>query len=72
MLELLPYPFCGGEAKVMANDGVRIICTSCYCQTMVRTDGCIVDCKKNNALERAVKSWNRRPSRGAANEKDQV
>lgn len=61
MIDLKPCPFCGGEALVYANDGVRVICKKCHCQTFPRVDGCISDCERFNSLDSVIEAWNRRP-----------
>lgn len=62
MIELLPCPFCGGEAHVFSGDGVKVVCDTCFNQTMARTDLSYSNSGKNNALEAVIEAWNRRPT----------
>lgn len=57
MEELKPCPFCGGEARLLVNDGVRVICSKCYVGTINMTD---VMWQESNAVETVVATWNRR------------
>ena len=62
-IELKTCPFCGGESKIYVTDlGICVKCMnlSCRCQTESIVDLDIDSCKKYNALEYAVKTWNRR------------
>ena len=61
MEELKPCPFCGGKARLLVNDGVRVICSKCYVGTMIMTD---VMWQESNAVETVVAAWNRRIDNG--------
>lgn len=57
MEELKPCPFCGGNARLLVNDGVRVICCKCYIGTMIMKD---VMWQESNAVETVIDAWNRR------------
>ena len=57
MIELKSCPFCGGEAMLFVNDGVRVLCTKCGATTRILVDGERVE---TNAVENVIKAWNRR------------
>lgn len=61
MIELKPCPFCGGKARLLVNDGVRVICSKCYAGTMILTDDVVCE---TNAVETVVDAWNRRADNG--------
>lgn len=61
MEELKPCPFCGGKARLLVNDGVRVICSKCYIGTMIMKDGMW---QESNAIEMVVAAWNRRADNG--------
>lgn len=61
MEELKPCPFCGGKARLLVNDGVRVICSKCYVGTINMTD---VMWQESNAVETVVATWNRRADNG--------
>lgn len=57
MLELKPYPFCGGKARLFVSGGVRVICPKCYAGSKILTDELGFD---SNAVETVIEAWNRR------------
>ena len=61
MFELKPCPFCGGEARLFVNGGVRVICSKCYAATMILTDNMEYE---SNAVETVIEKWNRRADNG--------
>ena len=61
MADLKPCPFCGGNARLLVGDGVRVICSKCYAGTMVRTDNIESD---SNSVEKVIEAWNRRVDNG--------
>lgn len=61
MFELKPCPFCGGKARLLVGDGVRVICSKCYVGTMILTDN--MECE-SNAVETVIEKWNRRADNG--------
>lgn len=60
--KLRPCPFCGGEAKIFADQGggICVKCMKCYCQTDNRCDFSYDDCMRTNAFNSIVEMWNRR------------
>lgn len=59
-IKLKPCPFCGGEAVVHVNDGVRVICRECGSGTISLVDGMRQGSPTGGAIERVVDKWNRR------------
>ena len=57
MIELKSCPFCGGEARLFVNDGVRVLCTKCRASSKILVDS---ECYKTSAVEKAIEAWNRR------------
>ena len=53
-------PFCGGEAKLYVNDGVRVICNNCNCQTPILRDSEYSTGSGGTAVSRVIKKWNSR------------
>lgn len=64
--ELKPCPFCGGEARLFVNDGVRVICTKCKAQTNTMMDT-TTDAHRFNSVRAAISRWNRRTEDGKQN-----
>ena len=62
MIELKRCPFCGGEARLFVNNGVRVICPKCQASTKVMIDGEYGRNIKIDAISSVVKAWNRRTS----------
>jgi Lar family restriction alleviation protein len=60
MSQLKPCPFCGGEAVTMVEDGVRVICLNCGCQTKSLMDIIFGGEKQGDAVQRSVDTWNQR------------
>lgn len=67
-IDLKPCPFCGGMARLLVlEDGVRVACTECECQTKANGDldplhelEVWKDPYYTTAVETAVEGWNRR------------
>lgn len=57
MIELKSCPFCGGEARLFVNDGVRVLCTKCRASSKILVDS---ECYKTGAVEKVIEAWNRR------------
>ena len=60
MTELKPCPFCGGQAKLYVNGGVRVICNNCNCQTPILRDGEYSTGVGGTAVSRVIEKWNKR------------
>ena len=60
--ELKPCPFCGGEAHLFVDDGVRVICPSCGATTKCLVDGLYGNKLTGNATKSVIEAWNRRVS----------
>lgn len=59
--ELLPCPFCGGEAHLFVQNGVRVICPKCDASSKILVDGRVPNGRPiGNATRSVVKAWNRR------------
>lgn len=49
MIELKSCPFCGGEARLFVNDGVRVLCNKCHASSEILADS---ECYKTRAVEK--------------------
>lgn len=57
MIELKSCPFCGGKARLIASNGVRVICSKCNASSKVLVDNLVLE---TNAVEQVIEAWNRR------------
>ena len=57
MIELTPCPFCGGEARLFVDDGVRVLCNKCHASSEILVDS---EYYKTSAVEKVIEAWNRR------------
>lgn len=57
MIELKSCPFCGGEARLFVDDGVRVLCTKCRASSKNLVDD---ECYETRAVEKVIEAWNRR------------
>lgn len=60
MIELEKCPFCGGEAVVHIEDGVRVVCTKCGATSKCLVDGYSQGKPTGGALKSVVEAWNKR------------
>lgn len=60
MDKLKPCPFCGGEARLFVNDGVRVFCTECGASTEILIDTLHPTGITGNATKSVIEAWNRR------------
>ena len=60
MIELKKCPFCGGEAVVHIEDGVRVVCTECGATSKCLVDGYSQGKPNGGALKSVVEAWNKR------------
>lgn len=58
--ELLPCPFCGGEAHLFVQNGVRVICPKCDASSKILVDGRRPRGITGNATKAVVRAWNTR------------
>lgn len=64
MVELKPCPFCGGEAKLLVGDGVRVICVKCRAASKTLVDNYNGFEIRTNAVKDVIIAWNRRVNDG--------
>ena len=57
MIELKSCPFCGGEARLFVNNGVRVLCNKCNASSEILADS---ECYETRAVEKVIEAWNRR------------
>ena len=60
MIELKTCPFCGGEARLLVNNGVRVICQRCGATTKCLVDTITARGVSGNSTQAVIKAWNRR------------
>ncbi|WP_162608998.1 Lar family restriction alleviation protein [Butyricicoccus pullicaecorum] len=58
--ELLPCPFCGSEAHLFVQNGVRVICPKCDASSKILADGRGPRGGTGNATKAVVRAWNTR------------
>ena len=58
--ELKPCPFCGGQAQLFVNNGVRVICPKCGASTKILVDGMTSSGVTGNATRAVIEAWNNR------------
>ena len=58
--ELLPCPFCGSEAHLFVQNGVRVICSKCGASSKILVDGRGPNGVSGNATQSVVRAWNTR------------
>ena len=57
---LLPCPFCGSEAHLFVQNGVRVICPKCDASSKILVDGRGPRGITGNATKAVVRAWNTR------------
>lgn len=62
--ELKPCPFCGGNAHLFVDDGIRVICPQCGARTKTLIDSMSVRGVAGNATKSVIEAWNRRVNNG--------
>lgn len=58
--ELKPCPFCGSNAVVHVDSGVRVICKECGVMTKCLVDTYAQGKPTGSAIDSVMKAWNRR------------
>lgn len=59
-IKLKPCPFCGGEAVLFADDGVRVMCAECSASTRIERDTITMFDISGNAVKTVIRVWNER------------
>ena len=62
--ELKPCPFCGGDAHLFADNGIRVICPQCGASTKILIDSMSIRGVAGNATRAVIEAWNRRVNNG--------
>lgn len=58
--ELKLCPFCGGEAVLFVENGVRVVCPKCGATSKCLIDGWVGNRTTGNAVKSVITAWNRR------------
>ena len=64
MDELKKCPFCGGQAHLFVDNGIRVICPSCGAGTKIQIDIMTARGVSGNATKAVIDAWNRRADNG--------
>ena len=59
-IELKECPFCGGNAKLFVDGGVRVMCPKCGATSRILRDGMGDRGVYGNATKSVVNAWNMR------------
>lgn len=70
--ELLPCPFCGSEAHLFVQNGVRVMCPKCNASSKILVDGRGPRGITGNATKAVVRAWNTRAPIPSAEEMDEL
>lgn len=67
VIKLKPCPFCGGNAQLIVNEGVRVSCFVCKASTRVQADSELFTYAKSgaSAVVSVIRAWNRRDTANA-------
>lgn len=61
---LKPCPFCGSEAVLFVDEGIRVLCPKCRAASKTMLDNMIDGCRPTNATKKVIEAWNRRVDDG--------